>query len=509
MVTRLHTALIVSAIICLAGCSSFPLKKAPVTGQATHESIEEGFKEIHRVAGRKDESTQVAWRKQLRDYTNDDRYACRRPLYARHFMRHQSFSSDNEVCPKEIPFHLTNGLEADEIVWLNPDKVHAVHVLFIGQGDTMMSKFGHTAFRLIICPDGDTSAEACNSNLYEHVVLGYMARLDGFSIKPLRGLMGDYDVNLFAGKFMDAYEQYAIGEFREIYSLPLQMNEEDKAFFIRALSEVHWGFSGEYRFLTNNCSTLAQRLLTTAWRDGHESKHNISRLRWRPDRFFRDISQTGLVNSAVLKNKTQAEREGYYFPGTRPAYEKALSLVKANMTAAAFDSLDDYTSKPPQKRMAAILDDRGYYQALRQTPRLLTAQIMLEELAFLRMEKMFLAEIAVYFERTGLDRIGEAVRQALNKEDWQQFEQCVLKPISQLTKPFRHYQGIPDKHSAPLVGRKACDEQDTLSAIKKARLVMSEGGSGWQRVEAVSMAWHISLQNINTLSEMEAAGTPL
>src|SRR5690554_4042007 len=119
MAARLRKALIVSALMGLAGCSSISQMQAPVTGQTTHKGIEEGFKEIHRVAGRKDESTQVAWRKQLRDYTNDDRYACRRPLYARHFMRHQSFSSDNEVCPKEIPFHLTNGLEADEIVWLN------------------------------------------------------------------------------------------------------------------------------------------------------------------------------------------------------------------------------------------------------------------------------------------------------------------------------------------------------------------------------------------------------
>lgn len=508
MVTRLHTALIISAVICLAGCSSSPLKQVSVTSQTPLESIGEGFKETHRVVGRTDERVQAAWRRQLHDFTSDDSYACRRPLYARYFNQYQSFTPYNDGCSEEIPFHLTNGLEADEIIWLNPDKVHAVHLLFIGRGDAMMSRFGHTAFRLITCPDGDTSAEACNGNLYEHLVLGYMARLDGFSINPIRGLRGDYDANLFAGKFMDAYERYAIGEFREIYSIPLKMSEEDKAFFIRALSEVHWGSSGKYRFLTNNCSTLAQRLLILAWRDGRESTHNISRIRWRPDRFFRDITKTDLVNSAVLENKVQAEREGYYFPGTRPAYEAALSLVKASMAGAEFGSLDDYTSKHPRERMVAILEDRGYYQLLHESPRLLTAQIMLEELAFLRMEKIFLAEMAGYFERHGVDSIGEAARQALNKEDWQRFEQCVLQPIKRLTTPFRYYNGIPDQYSVPAVG-KECSEEDTRSAIAMARFALPEGASGWQRIEAVSTAWQLSLENIISLSNMEKTAAPI
>lgn len=133
---------------------------------------------------------------------------------------------------------------------------------------------------------------------------------------------------------------------------------------------------------------------------------------------------------------------------------------------------------------------------------------MLEELAFLRMEKIFLAEMAGYFERHGVDSIGEAARQALNKEDWQRFEQCVLQPIKRLTTPFRYYNGIPDQYSVPAVG-KECSEEDTRSAIAKARFALPEGTSGWQRIEAVSTAWQLSLENIISLSNMEKTAAPI
>src|SRR5690554_4335823 len=148
----INRLLVVIAVICLAGCSSYKARNVSGNDHPVHNVIGEGFEQVDKLAGRHDERIQMAWRKQLEGFTKDDNYACRRPLYARYFNQGQLLDAQQGACPEEIPFHLTNGLEADEIVWLSPDKVHAVHLLFIGQGEAMMSKFGHIAFRLIICP---------------------------------------------------------------------------------------------------------------------------------------------------------------------------------------------------------------------------------------------------------------------------------------------------------------------------------------------------------------------
>lgn len=499
-------ALAMAMFFFLLGCSTngrvVDRPSAPVMF-LPEQSVDARFESVVELVGREEESDKDVYFRERAAFLNNRDYACRHPLYANYFQQRENGVLADKVCSQKVPLMLSSGLEVGSIVWLNPDRVHAVHLLFAGKGEAMMSRFGHIAFRLIVCPEEDRSAEACESNLYEHLVLGYMAHVDTFSISPLKGFFGGYRAHLVAGKFMDAYEQYAIGEFRDIYSLPLEMDKDDIRFFVRALSEVHWSYSGEYRFITRNCSTMAQRLLAAAWTAGGESEA-LDRVRWRPDKFFKVVRQSSLANSMVIENKNEAEKAGFYFPSTLPAYEMALAMVADAREGESFDSIDDYVRQSPEKRLSEALSDKAYYRALEANPRLLSGQIMLEELSFLRAEKRLQSELANWFDKNGMKEIRRSLREAMNAQDYSRVSMCLLDPVSEYLRPARRYQGIPvNKLEARMAAQKKCEHGALQYNIQKVRQLFMEVDSGWARVEVARYHWEGSLHNVDFLTRLE------
>jgi len=452
---------------------------------------------------------QTAFAQALAGFLLQHDYSCRHPVFSSYFQARYQLSV--ATCKESLPFLVASRNEGLQSLRIAPERLHAIHLLFAGQGGAMASRFGHVALRLIICPEGDASPEACNSNLYGHLVLGYMAHVDEFELNTVKALSGQYKAHLFAFPFMDAYRGYAIDEFREIFSVPLALDKEQLSLLLRQLDEIHWRYEGDYSFFRRNCATLLQdslRLLDP----GYAGQPTLASDYLRPDSFFEAIIKTPLVEGQRLTNKEQAEEDGYYFSSTEGYYEQAMLLVRKSMTRPSFADIESYLARPPAVRINDITADQNYFERLSRDQHLLEAQILLEELAIFRSERRLLAQGSRYFHDFGDQLQDSATLARLEVNNRAFFKQCFLQSIRQVTAAVPMRQAIPDQDSPlPVENRPGICKEDGAPARLNAILhdINQQGNDQWQRILAASRLLEETVNNILVLQELNHDSTSI
>ena len=405
-----------------------------------------------------------------------------------------------------MPFAVVTRYEGGQITWLDPRRVKSIHLLFAGQSGEMASRFGHVALRLVVCPQADASEEACDANLFEHVVLGFQAHIDELSLNTFKALAGEYKAYLFASPFMEVYEQYAIGEFREIYSLPLVLDEAQRERMVRELADIHWRYAGKYNFFTRNCATMMQEALRKAWPAFAQSAQLQSSY-LRPDSLFEAIKRSELSQGHRLERLEQAERTGHFFSSTRGFYARAVDEVRAAMSDPEFSDLDGYLKLSPVQRRQDMEADTPFSERLSRSSHLREAQIMLEEYAVLRSMRMMMMEAARYFEQHDLLARGDTIVKQLDAEHARVFNDCLLTPIRQQLDPVRRLNGVPDAADIPAVedgGRiSRCESLASRKLLLETITTMGDPESEqWKQLLAISRYWGESIRNLNLLKAM-------
>lgn len=441
----------------------------------------------------------------LSKYLTDKDYACKEPLYNKYFDERYNGNKTTYSCHEKVPFNVLSRQGTGKLLWLDPKRVSSIHILFAGNGDGIISRFGHISMRLVVCPEGNMNEEACNTNLYEHLVIGYRAHINELKISTFKGLMGDYRAYLFANDFMDIYQEYAIGEFREIFSLPLKLEEEEIEEMVRAMSQIHWSFSGDYKFLTQNCSSLMQKALFEIW-DDFKNERSMDEVYWRPDNFFTELRNSDLVESYRLNDLGKAEEEGYYFPSMGPVYNKAMMVVEEAMERPYFRSIDEYVRTDPELRYALTMLDKAYKKRLEKERYLFEAQLLLEELAIIRSEAEMMAEMTYYFNENNLEEINNHMKKELNSVEYEVFSQCIVKPIVALTEPIKKRDGIPLNKEETLSGKLLCDTSKPKSILNKIKTVFEEiDPENWDAVKRATAYWTESMDNVKKYNRLRGA----
>lgn len=463
------------------------------------------FEEAFNLVSNGQQKVSETYTNAMINYLLDPKFYYKKPIYSRYFQHKFSPKNASDSLPNTVPFLVTDYNDGANIRWIDLRRVRSIHFLFAGSGPEMASRFGHVALRLIISPEGVFDDEIANHNLYEHIVLGYMAHIDEFELDTLKALSGDYKAYLFASSFMDAYRNYAISEFREIFSVPLLLTASNRDRIVRELSEIHWSYSGDYNFFTNNCSTLLQKNLRFLIPDFNENIH----LKYdyiRPDNFFSAIKETSLVDTEKLEYLDKAEQQGYYFPSTEPFYEKALNAIITTMIKSDFDNIESYLDRFPQERMAEILGDAAYFKLLTSNSYYLTAQIMLEELAMRRDERRLIASGSKYFKNINIDNLNESIKLQLNEDEWELYDNYFLSKIRMITQPIPRLNGIPDQSTNfPKIPR----IQDTRKIVDRTKLteiltrVHPEGQEQWQRIILEAAMLEGTMKNIHILQGLK------
>lgn len=187
---------------------------------------------------------------------------------------------------------------------LKASRVYRIDYLLASAGKGIMSGFGHTMFRIIICAperfDPITNriipatpfGPKCLQDKLFHMVVSYRANVDDGKLDYWKGLTGGYPSMLFILNFNDVLDEYNRDELRDIMSYPLKLSDKEREEFVVRVKEEHWNYRGAYKFINNNCAVESYDLLKAALnRDQLQTKSSVT-----PNGVLEDLDALNFVN---------------------------------------------------------------------------------------------------------------------------------------------------------------------------------------------------------------------
>lgn len=260
----------------------------------------------------------------------DNEYKCRRPSLYRFFKEQFKFNPSVTDCTKYNYFLLHDSKSEDNLTQLeilDHKRVHSIHYLWAGEGNAMMSKWGHAMLRIVVCaPFRKTVNDDCIKDTRYHLVLSYRAHFSSPNASMLNGMVGKLPSQLFIFRLQGIIEEYTINEFRDIYSVPLDLSRDEIESIIDLSLDRYWNYKSKYYFLSNNCGTETLRHLAAVL-DG-KSLENISD--FTPRKIFKGLTRKGNNLVSVEFNKEDKESlidEGLLFPSKFDLYNKAIKSI--------------------------------------------------------------------------------------------------------------------------------------------------------------------------------------
>lgn len=405
-------------------------------------------------------------------YRQDPDFSCRHPVYAAYFSRRGEMPAPGKKsCADTLPVRMLGREKGWYVQALDPDRVSEIQLIFIGQHGGGASRFGHVALRLIVCPDAGSTARQCALNVDEHVFLGFQAHVDDSQISLWRGILGGYTARLNAQPFIEAYEHYSSGEFRELRALPLKLTAAERKHMLAGLVQTHWSHASEYRFFTRNCATLLQDSLAALWPAFTSGEEGV-RQSLRPDRFFDNMRKSALIGHDPLADLVQAERSGHYFPSNEAAFRQAALHVRKSLPSPFFSSLDDYLDAPAVLRREALLKVPG-------DARTRSARILMEEWALLQTEKHLLAAATSLWE-LNRGELRYKGRSTLSPEQMSLFRTCILGKLQSLITPPAAHDGIPVQTVAQPGIEDSCSAHEKQQLANALQQEVGQQASAWQ-----------------------------
>lgn len=280
----------------------------------------------------------------------DPEFECRKPATANFLASKLGIDLKGECAKNDKVLIQSAYLEDNyqKAVSLDPKRIYQIHYLFAGQGEALMSRWGHAMFRLVICaPFRAAPGPECIEDISHHLVLTYRAAMNDLSINYLKGMMGQYHSQLFIMRYFEVQQEYTKFGLRDLYSVPLKMTETQKKDFIDLTLERYWTYQGKYYFLDNNCGTETVKHLAVALSE--EESRLIGSI--TPHKIYKDIVKeaNNLTSGKVLlvKSMIQEYEDTYYFirpylsgPFKEKKFKKFLAKTTAQERLAAYENLD-------------------------------------------------------------------------------------------------------------------------------------------------------------------------
>jgi hypothetical protein len=275
-------------------------------------------------------------------FTMDPEFMCRKPSmfdYYKRLLGADPYPNRNCKVSNTIMLSSQAGYVPTE---LDPRRVYRIDYLLASAGKGIMSGFGHTMFRIIICaperfdPITNRTIKAtpfgpkCVQDRLFHMVVSYRANVDDGKLDYWKGLTGGYPSILFLLNFNDVLDEYNRDELRDIMSYPLNLSTLEREDFIARVKEEHWNYRGAYKFINNNCAVESYDLLKSALnRNELEIKSSVT-----PNGVLEDLDAINFVDMNDMKKMEmfKAKTEQIVLAYNK-AYGYKLKSDKANKDA--------------------------------------------------------------------------------------------------------------------------------------------------------------------------------
>ncbi len=252
----------------------------------------------------------------------DPEYKCRRPnLYSAY---QESFSHtpfQNIEC-NSLSEISTSDTQRVELVNLDLKNVREIHYLFASKGQAMMSRWGHSMYKLVLC-DQNWSLEKCRQR-GKFLVVGFLAQVSDVSINAIKGILGQYPSDMTVTSLDAMKRQYNRAELRDLESIPLDFNKDEKERFLNHLIRIYWEYSGKYYFFSNNCADEAFKLIQIAKNKSDIYKKGVL----TPIGIYKYIKENNLSKDFSFTNRELNIENGLLYSSFAPNLDLSFDNLK-------------------------------------------------------------------------------------------------------------------------------------------------------------------------------------
>jgi hypothetical protein len=277
----------------------------------------------------------------------DPAYACRRPALYDYYKKLFNWApaAKNE-CPTSFPYlNAGNDFAREPLGKLDPERVYEVDYLLAEANQNLVSRWGHSMLRLVICKPGRPRGPDCRLDLDQHLVLSYRAFVNDLQLSSWSGLTGAYPSRLFVLPLGQVIDEYTKTELRSLASVPLKLSREEIEGLVQHSAEMHWAYDGNYWFLSNNCAVENLKLL----RSGTNDPRLVGLDSIMPNGLLEVLKGRGLADTSVLDDPKKALRLGYRFDSYRDRYQAMFDVLRKTTTVKQ-TTVEDWLSLPAKER---------------------------------------------------------------------------------------------------------------------------------------------------------------
>lgn len=259
----------------------------------------------------------------------DPSYACRRPAMHAYLKEHFGWApATGQSCPQAFPFlNAGNDFAKEPLGKIDPERVYAVDYLLAEANQNLVSRWGHSMLRLVICAPGRARGPDCRLDLDQHLVLSYRAFVNDLQLSSWDGLTGAYPSRLFVLPLAQVIDEYTKTELRSLASVPLKLSRSEIEDLVRQAAEMHWSYDGHYFFLSNNCAVETLKLM----RSGTDNSKLIGLDNIMPNGLLEVLKARDLADVSVLDDPREALRLGYRFDSYRDRYQAMFNVLKKHL----------------------------------------------------------------------------------------------------------------------------------------------------------------------------------
>ncbi|MDH0749316.1 DUF4105 domain-containing protein [Pseudomonas sp. GD03842] len=277
----------------------------------------------------------------------DPAYACRRPaLYAYYKQQFNWAPEAKDTCSTSYPYlNAGNDFAREPLGKLDPERVYEVDYLLAEANQNLVSRWGHSMLRLVICKPGRPRGPDCRLDLDQHLVLSYRAFVNDLQLSSWSGLTGVYPSRLFVLPLGQVIDEYTKTELRSLASVPLKLSRDEIDGLVQHAAEMHWAYDGNYWFLSNNCAVENLKLL----RSGTNDPRLIGLDSIMPNGLLEVLKGRGLADTSVLDDPKRALRLGYRFDSYRDRYQAMFDVLR-NSTNVHEKTVEDWLALPAKER---------------------------------------------------------------------------------------------------------------------------------------------------------------
>ena len=255
----------------------------------------------------------------------DPSYGCRRPALNQYLREHFGWAPQQDTCAKGLPFiNAGSDFARQPLGEIDPERVYEVDYLLAEANQNLVSRWGHSMLRLVICKPGRPRGPDCRLDLDQSLVLSYRAFVNDVQLSSWDGLVGVYPSRLFVLPLGQVIDEYTKTELRSLASVPLKLSRDEVENLVRQAAEMHWSYDGNYWFLSNNCAVESLKLLRSG--TANPRLNDLDSI--MPNGLLAVLKGRGLADTSVLDDPREALRLGYRFDSYRDRYQAMFEVLR-------------------------------------------------------------------------------------------------------------------------------------------------------------------------------------